>query len=156
MGHAPDVYGFYFAVNAGAYMVGNFLSGRFARRIGSERLSALGIYMSVVSVVAAIACLALVPWTAATLFLPLALNSIGNGLTIPGATASALSVRPELAGTAAGLVGAAQLTLGALLSIAAGHYVTVWPPFLIFAMLACVLASWGALVAAGQPEPGAG
>lgn len=150
MGQAPDVYGFYFAVNAGGYMVGNFLSGRFGRRLGSERLSAIGIYMSVVSLVSAVACLALLPWTPATLFLPLTLNSIGNGLTIPGSTASALSVRPEFAGTAAGLVGAAQLALGALISIIAGHYVTVWPAFLVFAMLACVLLSWAAIVAAGR------
>ena len=59
--------------------------------------------------------LALSPyWTPLTLFLPLVLNAIGNGMTIPGSTAAALSARPELAGSAAGLMGALQLGAGAL------------------------------------------
>jgi DHA1 family bicyclomycin/chloramphenicol resistance-like MFS transporter len=145
MGHAPDTYGFYFAVNAGGYMVGNFLSGRFGQRLGSGRLAVIGIYLSVLSMAAGVLCLFALPWTPATLFLPLILNAAGNGLTIPGGTAAALSVRPDLAGTAAGLLGATQLGFGAALSIVAGHYVTVWPPFLVFAMLACVLLAWASL-----------
>ena len=46
MGRSPDVYGFYFLVNAGTYMVGNFLSGRFGMTLGSERLTRIGLYLS--------------------------------------------------------------------------------------------------------------
>ena len=145
MRYTPDVYGYYFALNAGAYMLGNFLSGRFGQRIGSERLARAGIYCSVVSVGLAVLCLATLPWTPATLFVPLMLNGIGNGLTIPGGTALALSVRPDLAGTAAGLMGALQLGLGALASIAAGFLVTVWAPSLVILILAYVLLGWLAL-----------
>ena len=145
MGHPPDVYGYYFALNAGSYMLGNFLSGRFGQRLGSERLASIGIYCSLVSAGLALLCLIALPWTPATLFLPLILNGVGNGLTIPGATALALSVRPDLAGTAAGLLGALQLGLGALAAVAAGHLVTIWAPSLVVMILAYVVFGWLAL-----------
>jgi DHA1 family bicyclomycin/chloramphenicol resistance-like MFS transporter len=147
MGHAPDVYGSYFVLNAGSYMVGNFLSGRYGRRLGSEKLVRYGLYLSVVSVGLTLACLFALPWTPATLFLPLMLNGIGNGMTIPGGTASALSVRPELAGTAAGLVGATQLGVGAAASIFIGHAVTIWPQSLVWGMFVFILLGWAAIAA---------
>ncbi|HEX2136370.1 MAG TPA: multidrug effflux MFS transporter [Microvirga sp.] len=145
MGHKPDVYGYFFALNAGAYMIGNFLSGRFGQQVGSERLARAGVYCSVVSVGLAVLCFAALPWTPATLFVPLMLNGLGNGLTIPGGTALALSVRPDLAGTAAGLTGALQLGLGALASIVTGFLVTVWAPSLVMLILVFVLLGWLAL-----------
>lgn len=55
-------------------------------------------------------------------FGPCVFIGVGNGLTLPGANAGAMSVRPDLAGTAAGL--AASLTLGgaALVSSVAGLF----------------------------------
>jgi MFS transporter, DHA1 family, multidrug resistance protein len=145
MGYEPYVYGLYSITNAVGYMGGNFLSGRFGERLGSERLILFGTALSVVSVAAEAAFVALGPWTPATLFLPLCLNALGNGMTIPGGTAIALSVRPDLAGTAAGIVGATQLGLGALGAVIVGHTVPLWPPSLVVAMLACVLVGLAAL-----------
>jgi DHA1 family bicyclomycin/chloramphenicol resistance-like MFS transporter len=79
--------------------------------------------------------LALMPgWSPYTLFLPLVLNSFGNGMTIPSGTAEALSARPELAGSAAGLSGALQLGAGALASFVLSWTVTLWAPSLVLAM----------------------
>jgi DHA1 family bicyclomycin/chloramphenicol resistance-like MFS transporter len=64
-------------------------------------------------------------------------------MTIPGGTALALSVRPDLAGTAAGIVGATQLGLGALGSVIVGYTTPLWPPSLVLLMLFCVLSGWG-------------
>ncbi len=154
MAQPADVYGFYFLGNAGSYMVGNFFSGRFGERIGGERLTVIGIYLSLASMGLEVACLLALPWTPATLFLPLMLNGIGNGLTIPGGTASALSVRPDLAGTAAGLVGATQLGLGAASAALIGTLVLVSPAALVWVMLACVVFGWLAFVLlVGRPQP---
>jgi MFS transporter, DHA1 family, multidrug resistance protein len=142
MARSPDVYGAYFVVNAGGYMVGSFLSGRFGQRLGSERLTSLGIALALVAMAIEVACLVALPWGPAALFLPLTLNFLANGLSIPGATASALSVRPQLAGTAAGLIGAAQLGFGALAAVAVGWLVTLWTPSLVVAMLGFVICSW--------------
>jgi MFS transporter, DHA1 family, multidrug resistance protein len=145
MGRTPAVYGALFMANAASYMVGNFLSGRFGERLGSERLILFGTALSVASVMIEVAFMAFGPWTPATLFLPLCLNAVGNGMTIPGGTALALSVRPDLAGTAAGIVGATQLGLGALGSVIVGYTAPLWPPSLVLLMLVCVLAGWGFL-----------
>jgi DHA1 family bicyclomycin/chloramphenicol resistance-like MFS transporter len=73
------------------------------------------------------------------------LNGVGNGLTIPGGTAAALSVRADLAGTAAGLIGAAQLGVGAAASVVVGHFVTLWPPSLVWLIFVFVLLGWVSL-----------
>lgn len=145
MGRTPDVYSVYFITAAGGYMIGNFLSGRFGQRMGSERLTKVGVLISVASVLLELAAALFLPWTPPTLFIPLILNSVGNGLTIPGATASALSIRPDLAGTAAGLSGAAQLGLGAFSSILVGWLVPIWPQALVAVMMGWVLLGWVAL-----------
>ena len=49
---------------------------------------------------------------------------IGNGLTMPSANAGAMSVRPELAGSAAGLAGAITIAGGAALSSITGALMT--------------------------------
>ncbi len=151
MGREPDVYGLLFLINAGGYMVGNFVSGRYGARLGSERLVVMGITLSVASVALSLIVLALAPWTPATLFLPLLLNSFGNGMAIPGGTALALSVRPDLAGTAAGLMGALQLGLGAVGAVIIGYAVPVWPSALVWGMLVCVLVGAGGLMLARSP-----
>lgn len=142
MGRSPDVYGLYFMLNAGGYMIGNFITGRFGRRLGGARLVAAGTAISLISVGLTMALALTETWTPALLFLPLVVNSFGNGMTIPGATAAALSVRPDLAGTAAGLTGAAQLGLGAISAALVGSAVTVWGPWLVAIMLLCSAAAW--------------
>jgi DHA1 family bicyclomycin/chloramphenicol resistance-like MFS transporter len=48
------------------------------------------------------------------------LVGFANGLVMPSAISGAVSVRPEIAGAAAGLSGAVQIGMGAALSAAAG------------------------------------
>src|SRR5207248_9637731 len=47
------------------------------------------------------------------LFVPIALSSIGDGLSQPAAMAAGLSTYPRLAGTASGLMGFLQMTVAA-------------------------------------------
>ncbi|WP_349368556.1 multidrug effflux MFS transporter [Salinarimonas sp.] len=152
MGRTADVYGAYFILSAGGYMLGNFLTGRFGRRIGTERLVLWGTGFSVLSTGIALGFALVGPWVPATLFLPLMLNAVANGLTIPGATAAALSVRPNLAGTAAGLAGAAQLGTGALAAFVVGDLVVRWAPALVVIMLGCTLIGFLACLAARRAE----
>lgn len=127
MGRGSDVYGTYFILSAFGYMLGNFAMSRLAVRVGTFRMVQIGLVISFVGTAAALA-LSLSPWwMPLTLFLPLAVNSIGNGMTIPGATAEALSARPELAGSAAGLLGATQLGFSAILTVVISWLVTLWP-----------------------------
>lgn len=134
MGRGSDTYGAYFVLNALGYMLGNFAMSRLVIRHGTTRMAWLGLTISFAGTSAAFA-VALTPWwTPLTLFLPLVVNAIGNGLTLPGATAAALSARPELAGSAAGLAGAIQLGSGALATVLISWLVAHWPPALMAMM----------------------
>jgi DHA1 family bicyclomycin/chloramphenicol resistance-like MFS transporter len=134
MGRGSDTYGAYFIINAFGYMVGNFAMSRLVLRHGTAKMAWIGLVISFVATTAAFA-ISLTPWwTPLTLFLPLAINAIGNGLTLPGATAAALSARPELAGSAAGLAGAIQLGSGALATVVISSLVAHWPPALMAMM----------------------
>ena len=127
MGRGSDVYGSYFILNALGYMVGNFTMSRLAVRVGTRRMVRRGLAISFLGTGAALALSFSPWWSPLTLFLPLAVNAMGNGLTIPGATAEALSARPDLAGSAAGLLGATQLGISAALTVLISWLVTLWP-----------------------------
>jgi MFS transporter, DHA1 family, multidrug resistance protein len=130
MGGGPDTYGYWFMLTAGCYMTGNFVTSRIAQARGVDWMIRIGTWISLAGLTLALV-FALSPWwTPATFFIPLGLNAIGNGLTIPAATAAALSTRPDHAGSAAGLTGALQLGTGALASFVVGWLVSQWPPAL--------------------------
>lgn len=136
MGRGPDAYGAYFVLNAFGYMVGNFAMSRLAVRFGTRRLIRIGLIISFAGMSVALALSLMPNWTPLALFLPLTFNALGNGLTIPGSTAEALSARPELAGSAAGLMGAIQLGSGALATMLVSWLVTLWPQALVAMMWA--------------------
>lgn len=123
--------GFFFGAPAVGYAVGNFISGRFSARIGINKMVLWGGLIVTGGMAASLACFAVGLDTQWTFFGFMTLVGLGNGLTIPNATAGALSVRPHLAGTASGLAGAIMLGGGAALSQAAGTMLTVetgaWP-----------------------------
>lgn len=114
LGMSPAQYGIWFMLCSGGYIGGNFVVGRLSERIGAERLSRIG---TAVSFFGAAICLGafLGGWVSPlTLFGPLMIVGFGNGLSVPTATAAGLSVRPEAAGAAAGLLGAIQIGGGAV------------------------------------------
>jgi DHA1 family bicyclomycin/chloramphenicol resistance-like MFS transporter len=134
MGRGSDVYGTYFILNALGYMIGNFMMARLVVRIGTPRMVHIGLVISALAMTIAVPLALRTDWSPLMLFLPLALNALGNGMTIPGATAEGLSARPELAGSAAGLMGAIQLGLSALMTVLISWLVAIWPPSLVVMM----------------------
>ncbi len=134
MGRGSDTYGAFFILNAAGYMVGNFAMARLVVKVGAPRMVRLGLVISSIAMTVAVPLSLSPAWSPLMLFLPLAVNSIGNGMTIPGSTAEALSARPELAGSAAGLMGAIQLGLSALMTVLISWLVTIWPPSLVVLM----------------------
>jgi DHA1 family bicyclomycin/chloramphenicol resistance-like MFS transporter len=149
MGRESSVYGIWFAIAASGYMAGNFVTGRYGPRFGSRRLIRWGTAGALASILLMALGIAVLPLTPVVLFLPMVPITFFNGLALPGATAAAISVRPDLAGAGAGLSGALQLGLGAFLTWVVGHSVgtTVWP--MMIAMIVCsILALAGAVMAA--------
>ena len=106
------------------YMAGNYMSGRFSTRIGLNRMIFVGCIVSTLGPLLALLSLLSSASSPLTFFAPMILIGLGNGMTIPNATAGALSVRPHLAGTASGLTGALLIGIGAALSAMAGLLLT--------------------------------
>ncbi|NJM29033.1 MAG: multidrug effflux MFS transporter [Rhizobiales bacterium] len=132
----PVEYGLWFAAVSLGYMAGNFVSGRFTQAIGIDRLV---LYGAVATLSGGILCfLAAISGllSPATLFVPMIFAAFGNGLTIPNATAGAISVDPRLTGAAAGWSGFTQMSFGALASQLVGSLQDDWPQALFWCMAA--------------------
>ena len=131
----PMEYGLWFFIISAGYMLGNFLSGRYTKTVGIDRMIMLGCVVTLAGgllcFVAAIAGM-LSPMT---LFVPMALAALGNGLTIPNGTAGAISVDPRLTGAAAGWSGFTQMACGAAASQMVGSLQNDWP-FAVFWFMA--------------------
>ena len=107
-------YGIWFAISSIGYMAGNFAASRLSVRHGIDRLIWWGIGFEAIGVVLATVLAAYaMHWGPAILFMPQMIISFGNGLLLPGAISGAVSVRPQAAGTAAGITGFIQMTIGA-------------------------------------------
>ncbi|WP_420347164.1 multidrug effflux MFS transporter [Pelagibius sp.] len=121
MGRPPSEYGLYFMLNAASYMTGNFLAGRLSTKVGPERMTLAGSALALMGV-ALLTGLALSgEMTPLMLFGPVMFIGLANGLSLPNATASAISVRPDLAGTASGLLGFLQMMVGGVATLVVGH-----------------------------------
>jgi DHA1 family bicyclomycin/chloramphenicol resistance-like MFS transporter len=110
----PSTYGLMILLPMAAYVLGNATAARLALRLGSLRLV---IYGRAIAFAAAV-WMALWWWFGEVsvwmLFVPLALTSIGDGLSQPSSMAAGLSTHPQLAGTASGLIGFLQMTVAAI------------------------------------------
>ena len=143
MGRSPAEYGFYFAMVPSGYVLGNFLTGRFAARIGPNRMIMAGMALTLASVTAMGAAFAMGLMHPVALFGPMFFIGVGNGLVLPSGIAGAVSVNPDVAGAAAGLSGSFQIGFGALVApiVGAALETSVWPLIGIMAVNALLAAA---------------
>ncbi|MCX8100899.1 MAG: multidrug effflux MFS transporter [Geminicoccaceae bacterium] len=140
-------YGLLFVLVSGAFMAGNFTAARLSARLGSERMIVLGSLGSLAGAGLALALALAGVWTPVALFLPTALGGFAQGLAMPNAQAAIVSVRPELAGTASGLAGFAQMAIAAAAAQLVGSLQTGTPVPVTLGMTVCAaLALLGALL----------
>ena len=120
----PERLGLYFGAPAVGYFVGNYLSGRFSVRVGVNRMVLWGCILNATGVALSLVVFMAGYGSAESFFAFMTFVGLGNGMSIPNATAGMLSVRPHLAGSASGLGGAMMLGFGAILSSLAGAMLT--------------------------------
>ncbi|RLK11156.1 multidrug effflux MFS transporter [Ruegeria conchae] len=116
--------GIYFGAPALGYFFGNFISGRYSVRFGVNRMVLWGCWLNAIGVAISASLFLAGIGTALSFFGLMTFVGLGNGMSIPNATAGSLSVRPHLAATASGLSGAIMLGGGAALSAWAGALLT--------------------------------
>ncbi|WP_419740157.1 multidrug effflux MFS transporter [Ruegeria sp.] len=133
---SPAMLGLGIGIITGGFMVGNFITGRIAAR---TRLTTMILIGRIVASTG--------PFLGLLLFLG-QMGSVwvffgsaicvgfGNGLTNANASAGVMSVRPKLAGSAAGLSGAMIVALGAVLTSITGAFVNAENgPYLVLGMM---------------------
>jgi MFS transporter, DHA1 family, multidrug resistance protein len=152
-GTSPAIFGVWWVMASIAFMLGNYIAGRLGERIGSNMLVRVGTVLPILGLALLAVGYAVLPGEVAVLFVATIPGWIGSGMTLPGASANALSVRPDLAGAASGLSGAIHLGAGAISSYVVGHFLTdtAWP--MIAIMAATAFAALCVSFAAGKPPP---
>ncbi len=140
MGRSPTEYGAYFVLSALGYMTGNFITARYSMGLGTHRM----MLLATVPMIAGVVLL----WGLSgishplALFFPMFLVTLSSGLTIPNAIAAALSIRPNLAGSASGIAGFIQVGGGAAISFVTGFMQKDSSLPLMIMMTLCALLSF--------------
>ena len=115
-GLEPRELGIWFGAPAIGYVLGNFLSGRFSTKVGLDKMIFFGVTIALIGVSISFIISYLGLGSILSFFGLMTLVGLGNGMSIPNATAAMMSVNPKLAGTAAGLGSAIMIGGGAGLS----------------------------------------
>lgn len=115
MGESSASYGAWFIFTAFGYMMGNLAAAKFSPHVGVHTMIRVGLLCELVGALLTIAIVWIFPLGGpATIFPSQFLVSFGNGALLPNSIAGAVSVRPQSAGTASGLIGFVQMAVGAL------------------------------------------
>ena len=120
----PSTYGLMILLPMATYMLGNAVAARLVPGFGSLRLLLAGRALAFAAALAMALWAGSAPLSVSLLFVPIALAEIGDGMSGPAVMAAALSIRPQLAGTASGLMGFLQMAAAAL-----GSFVVALLPY---------------------------
>jgi DHA1 family bicyclomycin/chloramphenicol resistance-like MFS transporter len=146
MGRSSAEYGAWFATSGLAYLIGNLACVRFAPRRRIEQLIWFGLALqfggALLNVVWGLTGLNQQPsW----LFLTHMIVMFGNAFVMSNGAAGALSIRPQAAGAASGMMGFMQMGFGALCSQGGawlgGHFATPVALNLSLVVLSCGCAA---------------
>lgn len=145
-------YGIWFVILSLVYMIGNFAAGRFTAKFGVDVMIRAGVAVTVAGAAVGVAWVLIAPGSGPELvFGPQMIIGFASGFMLPSAIAGAVSVRPQAAGTAAGITGFLQMGLGAATSQLVGHLLAGSPTALplaaiVLTLCACGLVAFFALV----------
>jgi DHA1 family bicyclomycin/chloramphenicol resistance-like MFS transporter len=139
-GLTPEQYGWSMSITVAAYLAGGVIANRLVGRLGLDRLIFASAFLLLAgsSLMLALSLVHIV--TVASVLGPMALWTMGIGISLPNSMAGALSPFPRIAGSASALMGFMQMGVGAVGSIAVArlHDGTVTPPasaLLCFALI---------------------
>lgn len=135
LGVDPEYFGFYFGFGVVAFSAGSTMTGRLSRRFEGHQLLGAGALLAAASGLIMAGLALTTPANVWTVLIPMAAFGIAIGLVMPMGMAGAIGPFPQMAGTAAALVGFAQMLFGAVAGYLVGqlHNDTIIPMVLIIA-----------------------
>jgi DHA1 family bicyclomycin/chloramphenicol resistance-like MFS transporter len=146
-GLSPQAFSGVFALNSAGIMLSGRLSAQLVERVGPQRLLRAGLMLNVAAGFALLAVVAAGVGGVVAVLVPLFALASSIGLILPNATALALELHPDAAGSASGGIGVAQFTVAAALAplVGVGGAHTALP-------MALVIASCGVAALAVLPR----
>jgi MFS transporter, DHA1 family, multidrug resistance protein len=113
---SPATLGIYMGSTAAGFILGSFISGRFAAHYPLATMIVAGRIVAFAGLAVGLGLLLAGIVHPFSLFGSCVFLGVGNGISMPSSNVGAMSVRPELVGSAAGLSGAITGAGGALMS----------------------------------------
>ncbi|PCH95606.1 MAG: Bcr/CflA family drug resistance efflux transporter [Rhodobacteraceae bacterium] len=145
---SPSEIGLYMIFTPIGYFSGNFISGRYSVKIGLQRMIFGGIIFTLLGMIMAYVLIT-AGWNDPIVFFALSgFIGFGNGMTLPNANAGMLDVKPNLAGSAAGLGGGVATLGGAVFATLAALTLTTDNgviPLVLCMLLAIILSAFAAI-----------
>lgn len=135
-------YGLLFMLVSAGFMLGNFTTARLGKHFGIDRFIRTGNLLALFGTSCVLALMLAGHWVPFALFGPMTFVAFANGLSIANAQAGAVSVHPDLAGTASGIAGFTQMFTAALVSQAVGMLQNGTPYPMVGFMMLCAFLSF--------------
>jgi DHA1 family bicyclomycin/chloramphenicol resistance-like MFS transporter len=119
-GVKPERFGWFFAVNAAAIVIGAQINGRVLHGHAPEKLMRIAALVQAIAGMLLIAATRFSPTSLASVVIPLFLYLATIGFVFPNAVAIALANHGEVAGMASALLGTIQFSMAAIATLALG------------------------------------
>lgn len=119
MGLSVNLIGYTYITLSLAYVLGNLAAKKISRKIGTERTIQKGYLIFMLGGFMFALQMLISPSPIVTSILSISILTFGNGFLLPLGTANAIAAKPELSGTASGVMGSLQLGSAAI----ASHYI---------------------------------
>ena len=155
LGRSATAFGLYFFCYPAGYCIGNLISSRVAGRVSIETMVLTGSLVNLAAVGVQAGFVVGGTLSPLVIFLPGAFVTFAQGLALPNAQAGAMQVRPDLAGTAAGMGVFVQTLFMALFAQLYGSLAdgTAYPMVAVAALAAVSSAVCGAVPLLLQRRP---
>jgi DHA1 family bicyclomycin/chloramphenicol resistance-like MFS transporter len=122
VGLSPSAFGWCFAMVVTGYIVGAQITGRFASKVGFQRVIGWGLRTAAVSGGLTLLFAVMGSVTFLTITVPSTIFALACGLILPNGVAGAISPYPTRAGAASALLGCVQGGSGAMAGVVVGAF----------------------------------
>ena len=155
-GLAPEQFGIFFLLISAFFMVGNFITGKLAMRLGPLQLVRVGTVLALLGVALLVGLELAGLMTPIIFFGSMCFIALGNGMNMPNGSMLAISADPQRAGAASGLLGFIQMMLAAALSTLVSTFLDDSALPLIIIMALCALIAFFIVWLPGGARAGSG
>ncbi|OZI77877.1 multidrug effflux MFS transporter [Bordetella genomosp. 12] len=154
--HRPEhEVGVYLAILVSGVWLGNAVCGRLLNVIPIDRLLMGGNLLSAISVLTLLACVLAGVMNTTLIMVLMFVFCVGAGACSPAALTLAMSVNPQVIGSASGLYGCTQMAIGAICTSLAGLGASPLRAAVLVIAGACVLSQLALRMAQSRREPAA-